>query len=307
MRLLPRLPLDNMNHMVLVPETLQIWVTVVVKVKVWVMLKRVATVELIITGDNFRINLWTLDCAIKVLPHHLITYTAASLGPPLPAAICTPRRNNNITGRMSAAWVRMAGIPLSRGIRRQSGKARENHANEITPYREQTQCYGVTTPSTARRALRNHSVGLASNLTGVLIYRRCRRRHQGGAPEVTTSWSRDIDGDTTAAASTMISPCLTGHPPQDPSSLSTTTPPQRKSLCLYYRPQTKFREGNVFTGVSLSTGVGVVWICPTWMQTFQAKRQTPPPARRQTPWIRSTGGRYASYWNASVFLKFIYT
>ena len=200
-----------------------------------VMLKRVATVELIITGDNFQINLWTRDCANKALPLHTTTCTAASLGPPLRAAICTLRRNN-IIGRMSAAWVRV-GIPLPRGIRRQFGKARENHATEILLCREQTQRYGATTPSTARRALRNRLVGLASNLTGVLIYRRCLRRRQEGAREVTTNWSRDIGGDTTAAAatSTMISPCLTGHPRQDPSYLSTTTRPQRKSFCFIFR------------------------------------------------------------------------
>ena len=123
----------------------------------------------------------------------------------------------------------------------------------------------------------------------------------------------------------------------------------------HYRPQRSCGQGNVFTGVCLSTGgeglcLSACWdAIPPWdqadtpgtrqtppqtRQTHQPPRtrQTPPrdqadtpqdqtdtpldqadpPGTRQTPpqeadsCIRSTSGRYASYWNAFLFLQFFH-
>ena len=64
---------------------------------------------------------------------------------------------------------------------------------------------------------------------------------------------------------------------------------------------TKLREGNVFTGVCLFKGVGTHpqgWICP-------GGGYSPPPQYMGYYGIRSTSGRYASYWNAFLLsLKF---
>ena len=109
---------------------------------------------------------------------------------------------------------------------------------------------------------------------------------------------------------------------------------------ILYRPQRSCGQGNVFTGVCLSTGgqgvsLSACWdaIPPGTRQTPPGTRQTPPgtrqtpPRTRQTPrdqadppgpgrhppWdqavttpevdssIRSTSGRYAFYWNAFLF------
>ena len=90
-----------------------------------------------------------------------------------------------------------------------------------------------------------------------------------------------------------------------------------------YRPQRSCGQGNVFTGVCLSTGGEGVCLSACWDvmpppdQAYtppgpgrppldQADppwtRQTPPdqtdPPREADSSIRSTSGRYASYWNA---------
>ena len=79
----------------------------------------------------------------------------------------------------------------------------------------------------------------------------------------------------------------------------------------------KLGQGNVFTGMCLSTG-GVVCLSACWdippppgpdtppRSRHPPWEQTPPPPRADTPRppreadssIRSTSGRYASYWNA---------
>ena len=101
----------------------------------------------------------------------------------------------------------------------------------------------------------------------------------------------------------------------------------------FYRPQRSCGQGNVFTGVRLSTGGGVClsacWdAIPPWMENPPRDGEPPslgwrpprppldgettppdgeppapdgePPPGKQTPAysIRSTSGRYASYWNA---------
>ena len=109
---------------------------------------------------------------------------------------------------------------------------------------------------------------------------------------------------------------------------------------LYYRPQRSCGQGNVFTGVCLSTGRGgclpqCMLGChtppgpgrPPWDQGDPPGPGRPPwdqadpPGTRQTPpgpgrtpqdqadtppeadsSIRSTSGRYASYWNAFLFI-----
>ena len=63
-------------------------------------------------------------------------------------------------------------------------------------------------------------------------------------------------------------------------------------LLSYYRPQTKLREGNVFTGVCLSTGEGCIQWAPSEVCT--------PPRSMHVP-HQSTGRWYASFWNASLF------
>ena len=66
-------------------------------------------------------------------------------------------------------------------------------------------------------------------------------------------------------------------------------------------PATKFGQGYVFTGVcdSVHRG-GVVCLSACWYNT-PPQEQTPPSARRACWKIRSTRGRYASYWNAILF------
>ena len=58
-----------------------------------------------------------------------------------------------------------------------------------------------------------------------------------------------------------------------------------------YRPQTKLREGNVFTGLCLFTGRGVVPSCRTPGTVSPPGPYPPPPPRNHK------SGRYASYWN----------
>ena len=84
-----------------------------------------------------------------------------------------------------------------------------------------------------------------------------------------------------------------------------------------YRPQTKLREGYVFTGVCHSVNRGeYLGSYPPWDQVPPGTRYTPrdqvhPPGpgtspdqvhpllQRRACWqIRSMRGRYASYWNA---------
>ena len=61
-----------------------------------------------------------------------------------------------------------------------------------------------------------------------------------------------------------------------------------------HRPQTTLREGNVYTGVCLFTGESAFPQC-------HGQADTPPPEGRPPAQIRSTGGWYASYWNAYLF------
>ena len=85
---------------------------------------------------------------------------------------------------------------------------------------------------------------------------------------------------------------------------------------------TKLGQGNKFTGVCLSTGGGggVPGQVPGGVPgrfpppprpgTSPRTRYPPglgtPPRTRYTPWIRTTSGRYASYWNAFLFLTNFY-
>ena len=69
-------------------------------------------------------------------------------------------------------------------------------------------------------------------------------------------------------------------------------------LLYFYRPQTKLREGNVFTPVCLSfcSQGGCLPQCMLGYTTTTTPRQTPP------PWADGhCCGRYASYWNAFLF------
>ena len=81
-----------------------------------------------------------------------------------------------------------------------------------------------------------------------------------------------------------------------------------------YRPQRSCGQGNVFTGVCLSTGGEGVCLSACW-DAIPPRDQgdPPPPDHSDTPpdqadppreadsSIRSTSGRYASYWNAFLF------
>ena len=89
----------------------------------------------------------------------------------------------------------------------------------------------------------------------------------------------------------------------------------------HYRPQTKLRQGNVFIGVCLSTGgisgsVSLLWGGYLWYHVpsggIQVSRgghvqevgtHPPPPGYMGQYEIWSTSGRYASCWNAFLFLK----
>ena len=96
----------------------------------------------------------------------------------------------------------------------------------------------------------------------------------------------------------------------------------------FYRPQRSCGQGNVFTGVCLSTGGRVSASVHAGMPYPPGTRETPlgpgrpppgpgrPPGTRQTPSgpgrppreadssIRSTSGRYASYWNTFLLAGF---
>ena len=111
------------------------------------------------------------------------------------------------------------------------------------------------------------------------------------------------------------------------------------NISCHYRPQRSCGQGNVFTGVCLSTGGGVCLSAagmpyppgpgrpPPGPGRPPGTRQTPPGARQTHPGpgrpplgtgrpplgtgrppreadssIRSTSGRYASYWNAFLFI-----
>ena len=80
-----------------------------------------------------------------------------------------------------------------------------------------------------------------------------------------------------------------------------------------YRPQRSCGQGNIFTGVCLSTGGG--GCLPQCMLGCHTPQMENPPGRWRTPpgWrtppreadssIRSTSGRYASYWNAYLCIE----
>ena len=79
----------------------------------------------------------------------------------------------------------------------------------------------------------------------------------------------------------------------------------------YYQllpPSNEVWEGYVFTGVYLSTGRGVSAPLHAGIHIIQDQRQTPPwdqTPPEQTPLAdtpRATSGRYASYWNAYLFV-----
>ena len=81
-----------------------------------------------------------------------------------------------------------------------------------------------------------------------------------------------------------------------------------------YRPQTKFWQSNIFTGICLSRGGFPACITgymtrgsvqpPLWMQTSQLDAD---PLRMQTPRIQSTSGRYATYWNAHLLYLILFS
>ena len=91
---------------------------------------------------------------------------------------------------------------------------------------------------------------------------------------------------------------------------------------IHYRPQRSCGQGNIsHPSVILFTGgvcFSACWDTTPPEQTPRPQEQTPPPPRKQTPpgadtttppspreadsSIRSTSGRYASYWNAFLFI-----
>ena len=81
------------------------------------------------------------------------------------------------------------------------------------------------------------------------------------------------------------------------------------TFSLHYRPQRSCGQGNIFTPVCHSVHRGGA--LPQCMLGYQhppdhtppPPEQTPPPPREADSSIRSTSGRYASYWNA--FLLYI--
>ena len=74
---------------------------------------------------------------------------------------------------------------------------------------------------------------------------------------------------------------------------------------------TKLGQGNVFTGVCNSVHRGGLCLSASWDTPPRAdtprsrhppRADTPPSPREADSGIRSTSGRYASYWNAFLFL-----
>ena len=100
-----------------------------------------------------------------------------------------------------------------------------------------------------------------------------------------------------------------------------------RNFCYFYRPQRSCGQGNIFTPVCHSVNGGGVCLSACWDTTPQSRHplgpDTPPVHRgglpqcmlgyppKQTPpreadsSIRSTSGRYASYWNAFFYLESI--
>ena len=84
-----------------------------------------------------------------------------------------------------------------------------------------------------------------------------------------------------------------------------------RKVWYYYRPQRSCGQGNVFTGVCLSTGgrvsasvhAGMPDPPPRTRQTPPRDQADNPPSREADSSIRSTSGRYASHWNAFLFQK----
>ena len=73
----------------------------------------------------------------------------------------------------------------------------------------------------------------------------------------------------------------------------------------FYRPQ-RSCEGYVFTGVCLSTGGWGICLSACWDTT---PREQTPPTQEQTPPPPRYGhccGRYASYWNAFLFILYLF-
>ena len=67
----------------------------------------------------------------------------------------------------------------------------------------------------------------------------------------------------------------------------------------FYRPQTKLREGNVFTSVCHSVHRGAGRLHPEGIHhPLEVWTPSPPPP----PPTGQRGGRYISYWNVSLFL-----
>ena len=103
-------------------------------------------------------------------------------------------------------------------------------------------------------------------------------------------------------------------------------------MFVYYRPQRSCGQGNIFAPVCHSVHGGGVSVeqtpqsrppsgsrhtpradppeqtTPPWEQTHTPPEQTPPPEQTRPPpreavsGIQSTSGRYASYWNAFLFV-----
>ena len=76
-----------------------------------------------------------------------------------------------------------------------------------------------------------------------------------------------------------------------------------------YRPQTKFAKV-MFLHLSVILFTGGRGVYPSMQWVRPPPRKTPqdnrPPPRGSASWeIRATSGRYASYWNAYLFIQFL--
>ena len=143
----------------------------------------------------------------------------------------------------------------------------------------------------------------------------------------TLTWPLDplLNLDLLTVISLLFGSARFHHPTIKPDELYSINRNLLIFPCCLLPAATKLGQSNIFTGVCLSTG-GCLTLCmlgytlhppradPPRADTppradpqeqTPTREQTPPPHREADSSIRSTSGRYASYWNAFLFADIV--